>query len=144
MRKILVLMTAAVFLLALAVLATFSRNSAPRPIVVTAPFFGNRESPVELVLFEDFKCDACHLFSRNMLPHIVAEYLTPQRISLKIVPLGFLHDSKILANAASKSIDWLLSNSSLTRSFYSIALNRKLSMNPLRKLFSIWPKKMEI
>ena len=100
MRKMIVLITAAVFLSAVAGLALFSSTGSPKPIVLTAPVFGDKEAPVELVLFEDYKCYACRIFSTNILPQIISEYLATNRIRLKIVPLGFLHGSKVLANAA--------------------------------------------
>ena len=53
-----------------------------------------------MVIFEDLRCAGCRTFSQTVLPQIEAEYLDTNRIQLKIIPLGVLKGSKILANAA--------------------------------------------
>ncbi|HEX2582547.1 MAG TPA: thioredoxin domain-containing protein, partial [Chlamydiales bacterium] len=77
-----------------------SSRPHPQAIEVASPVFGDGQAPVEVVLFEDFKCYGCHTFAETVLPRIEAEYLAPQRIRLKLIPLGFLQGSKMLANAA--------------------------------------------
>lgn len=99
-RKILVLATALAALLALAAITVFLKRFGPNAIEVKAPIFGDLEAPIELVIFEDFKCPGCRLFSENVLPQLESEYLNSEKIRLKVIPLGFLHESKMLANAA--------------------------------------------
>jgi protein-disulfide isomerase len=99
-RKILVLGTAAAVLAVFATIAIISSRPHPQSIEVASPVFGNGQAPVEVVIFEDFKCYGCHTFSETVLPQIETEYLASQRIRLKVIPLGFLQGSKMLANAA--------------------------------------------
>jgi protein-disulfide isomerase len=99
-RKILVLSTAVLFLSMLAAMTVVSLRKEPISIEVSSPVFGNQKAPVELVVFEDFKCYGCKIFSETILPQIESEYLSSNQIKLKVIPLGFLEGSKILANAA--------------------------------------------
>src|SRR5277367_4204628 len=99
-RKILVLGTAIAALLALSMIIVISKRARPIAIEVRAPIFGDRKAPIEVVLFEDFKCHACHAFSEKILPQLKLEYLFSEKIRLKLIPLGFLNGSKVLANAA--------------------------------------------
>ena len=100
MRKALVLTTTFLFFLALIAMKIAQAHRDPRPIEVTSQVFGDPEAPVEVLLFEYFKCSGCHLFSVNILPQILSDYVLLNKARLKIVPLGFLHESKVLANAA--------------------------------------------
>ncbi len=99
-RKILVLGTAALALVALATIAIVFSPRKPQLIEVACPVFGDEKAVVEVVIFEDFKCYGCRAFSETVLPQLESEYLVSQRIRLKVIPLGFLHGSKRLANAA--------------------------------------------
>ena len=98
LRKMLVLSTAvAAFLALIAILyrQPLSTSAHPFKSATLGPVFGDSNASVEVVVFEDLKCRSCRIFSEEVLPHIALD-----RIRFKIVPLGFLSGSKILANAA--------------------------------------------
>jgi protein-disulfide isomerase len=99
-RKILVLGTAAAAFFTIAAIATVASWPNSQSIGMASPLFGDRKAPVEVVIFEDFKCYGCRTFSEKVLPQIESEYLASEQIQLKVIPLGFLQGSKTLANAA--------------------------------------------
>jgi len=99
-RKILVFITALLFLGVFILFKLVASQKGPQSIDVTCPLFGDPKAPVELVIFEDFKCYACRLFSKDVLPHILSDYVDTKKVRLKVVPLAFLNGSKPLANAA--------------------------------------------
>jgi protein-disulfide isomerase len=99
-RKVLVIGTAAAAVFTIALLLCVSSRPDLQPIEIPYPVLGNSKSPVEVVLFEDFKCYGCRVFSEQVMPQIESEYLDSWKIRLKVIPLGFMHGSKMLANAA--------------------------------------------
>jgi protein-disulfide isomerase len=62
--------------------------------------FGNTNSLINLVVFEDFKCKSCKKFSHEIFPQIKDKYLDTNKISYKVVPLAIIYGSKTVANAA--------------------------------------------
>ncbi len=64
------------------------------------PKFGLKEAPLKLVLFEDFRCENCHVFMEEVFPFVYTNYVEKGKAELFLVPLGFLQGSKDLANAA--------------------------------------------
>lgn len=64
------------------------------------PTIGNRNAKVEIVLFEDLRCTGCQYFDQIIYPQLHAEYIETGKVKLVAVPLAFLDDSKMVANAA--------------------------------------------
>jgi protein-disulfide isomerase len=100
LRKKLIFSTAAAALLVLIVMVWISIYPKCSSTKGSSPVFGSDKAPVEVILFEDLKCHGCRTFFKQVLPRIESDYLISKRIRLKVVPLGFLTGSKVLANAA--------------------------------------------
>ncbi|MBX9743588.1 MAG: DsbA family protein [Chlamydiales bacterium] len=73
--------------------------SALRVEMVGCPVLGEVNAPIKMVLFEDFLCEHCQAFNREVLPKIKQEYIDSGLVNFTIVPLAFLRGSKPLANA---------------------------------------------
>ncbi len=58
------------------------------------------QGPIELVLFEDFLCSNCRIFSESVFPQIVNHFVLSGKSRLVLIPIAFSENSKPLANAA--------------------------------------------
>ncbi len=56
--------------------------------------------PMEFVLFEDFCCTHCRIFTEEIFPQITDKYVSNGKAKLTVVLVAFSEHSKILANAA--------------------------------------------
>ncbi|MEN9654699.1 MAG: thiol:disulfide interchange protein [Chlamydiota bacterium] len=102
-RKTLVLATLAVALFSLGGATLWKALQEPEfTRIETAgfPVVGVRDAEVQIVIYEDFRCVNCRIFSEWVIPKIVARFIETGRASLTIVPLAFLENSKPIANAA--------------------------------------------
>ncbi|MBS0626134.1 MAG: thioredoxin domain-containing protein [Verrucomicrobia bacterium] len=102
-RQILVLGTAAFAMVTAGAGATILAFSLPEAVhIETAgcPCVGKKEAPVEIVLFEDFRCSTCRTFNETVLPEIETKFISSGRAKFTLIPLAFLRGSKPMANAA--------------------------------------------
>lgn len=102
-RKALVFGTLALALVVLALLVCYVNYHTSRPFVVNkrgAIVLGSDQAPIEMLLFEDFQCSHCQLFSRQILSRIQERYIDTDRVRCFLVPLPLLPGSRAVANAA--------------------------------------------
>jgi len=102
-RKILVLVTFALALLAISALAIYSNVYLSRSLVFDKKgtiVLGEDGAEIELVLFEDFQCSHCQHFSEEILPQIQSHYIDPGIVRCTIVPVPLFSGSKALTNVA--------------------------------------------
>lgn len=100
-RKTLVLATALFSLLSLGGTYIYHSNRMPSAIVIDTkghPSIG--KGKIELVVFEDFLCKNCRMFSERIFPKLTTLYIETGRVRLTVIPLSFIKESKPLANAA--------------------------------------------
>jgi len=100
LRKKVILSTATLVVFAMILMLWISSRPKTRLGAGLSPVFGPTTASVEVILFEDLKCQGCRIFSKEVLPRLEKDYLASERIRLKVIPLGFLGGSKVLANAA--------------------------------------------
>lgn len=62
--------------------------------------FGNKNSLIKLVVFEDFNCKTCKKFSEEFLPSIKEKYIDSNVISYTIIPIAIVYNSIPISNAA--------------------------------------------
>ncbi|HAB99555.1 MAG TPA: hypothetical protein DCE71_07030 [Parachlamydiales bacterium] len=102
-KQMLVLGTTLMACLALGAGWFYHEKTLPPPIrieVAGSPTLGQKNAPIQMVLFEDFRCPSCRSFNVNLLPRIQESYIAPGYARFTIVPLAFLPESEPLANAA--------------------------------------------
>ena len=102
-HQILVLSTAAFVLLGAGAVAFYQAAATPSPIQIETdgcPCVGKLDAPIQMVLFEDFRCGSCRTFNEVVLPEIQTRYIDLGLAKFTVVPLAFLRGSKPLANAA--------------------------------------------
>lgn len=78
-------------------------SKVPPPIPINTaghPTVGNGDAKVQIVVFEDFRCSTCRLYSELVFPKIERKYLDSGKVRYTLVPLAFMDESKELANAA--------------------------------------------
>jgi hypothetical protein len=63
-------------------------------------FFGSKDSKVQVVVFEDFKCKYCKEFTNSHLKDIKEKYIDSNKIGYSIVPISFICSSNHIANGA--------------------------------------------
>lgn len=101
-KQILVVATVSLALLALGI-GFFGRGqSAVNPAALeipNCPIFGEKDAPIQMVLFEDLRCIGCREFNLEVLPSIQTKYIESGLARFTIVPLAFLPGSKPLGNA---------------------------------------------
>lgn len=64
------------------------------------PAFGEKNAPIELVLFEDFQCAHCQTFIKEVFPHLHREYVKTHLVRFVFIPLATFPGSDLMANAA--------------------------------------------
>lgn len=77
--RVLTLITASVALLALAAIAVTPRLRSGSEVVLDLsgqPHLGAATAPVEVVLFEDFRCPHCATFTETVFPRLEREFVT--------------------------------------------------------------------
>lgn len=99
-RKILVVCTGLMALLTIAGLIRYERKQIPLPMEVRlADYPPIGRGSVELVLFEDFLCPSCRIFSEQVLPHIVTQLISTDKAHLILIPIALGVESQPVANA---------------------------------------------
>lgn len=99
-RKKLVLLTTLAMLFSLGAAVQYQRMHLPDPLAIRVdghPYIG--QGSVEMVLFEDFLCSSCRVFSENVFPLIVDHFIVTGKARLVFVPIAFGNESRPLANA---------------------------------------------
>jgi protein-disulfide isomerase len=79
----------------------YKQTRPPEPIVFNLaghPSIG--KGPIEFVLFEDFCCTHCRIFTEEVFPQIAETYVFKDKATLTVVLVAFTEHSKMLANAA--------------------------------------------
>ncbi len=61
--------------------------------------FGNPDAKVQVVVFEDFKCDYCKKYASEDLIHIKQRYIDTNKIGYTIIPIAKMCGSKSIAHA---------------------------------------------
>jgi len=58
---------------------------------IESPFFGNKDSKVQMTIFTDFQCPACIQFEKSIWEQILEKYVDTNKIGLtyKMFPLSF-------------------------------------------------------
>lgn len=100
-RKKIVLVTAifAAFFLGIAFL--YKKTLVPDPVQINMmgqPTIGS--GAIEMVVFEDLRCANCRIFTEDIFPQIVAQYVQSGRARLVLILIAFGEESKPLSNAA--------------------------------------------
>jgi len=99
--RLLVWITASIFVLALILVFTLHETQKPISLnLINQPMLGDYNAPVQVVVFEDFMCEECQYFSTEVFPKINEEYIKPGKISLKLIPISFLPYSKKVSESA--------------------------------------------
>lgn len=102
-RKKTVLIAVSLAILSLAALRFWGGSKGASYIVLQKdrfPMVGLSSAKIEVVLFEDFRCSGCQYFDQEIYPRLSEHYIKTGKVKLIVVPLAFLKNSKILANAA--------------------------------------------
>lgn len=99
-RKILVVCTGLLALLTIGELVRYERRQVPLPMEVRLsdyPPIG--QGSIELVLFEDFLCPSCRIFSEEVFPEIVEQLIATGKAQFTLIPIALGTDSQPIANA---------------------------------------------
>lgn len=64
------------------------------------PTLGSMSSPVQIVVFTDFRCKGCQWFHDYAFPEIFHSYIVPQKASLTLIPLSYIQGTRPAVNAA--------------------------------------------
>jgi protein-disulfide isomerase len=100
--RILVWATALIAALLIAVGAVyevFTPDFESGEIRIGRPRIGRLEARVEIILIEDFQCEACRFFTQEIFPWIQKEFIDSGRAYCVIVPVAFLEGSEQAGNA---------------------------------------------
>lgn len=58
---------------------------------IESPFYGNKDSKVQMTIFTDFQCPACIQFEKNIWEQVIEKYAQTNKIGVtyKMFPLSF-------------------------------------------------------
>jgi protein-disulfide isomerase len=99
----LVLLTALIALVIFVGATLDYANRAPDPVRIETkgqPTLGAASAKVEVIVFEDFRCETCRDFNEKVFPKIQEHYIASGQVRYTFIPLGFLEGSKPIGNAA--------------------------------------------
>jgi protein-disulfide isomerase len=99
-NKLLVSVTAALFLLSLCLGRLFRPDEFHAIDTSRFPRLGHEKAPIEMVVFEDLRCIECREFHLNVLPSIRQRYIDTGKVHCAFVLLAFLENSPPLARTA--------------------------------------------
>ncbi|MFA6118531.1 MAG: thioredoxin domain-containing protein [Parachlamydiales bacterium] len=97
--KPLVLITAFIFSIILFIIFSIDLFYPKKLDTENALRFGNNNSSIKIVVFEDFKCKYCKDYINKIFPQIET-YINDNKISYSIVPLAYIYGSQPIASAA--------------------------------------------
>lgn len=95
---------------AIVVLVIMNQNppAATREIIIPEPLArptelvpagemaaGDPNAPVTLDVYEDFQCPACKIYTENIEPAIIAQYVTTGQVYYRFVPYSFLDERAV-------------------------------------------------
>jgi protein-disulfide isomerase len=93
------LFSGAVFLAALAGLLIYS--FIPKVSydlwIKTLPLLGSSNAPVEMMIFEDFRCEECKEFSLHIMPLIEQNFIQTGKVKVYLIPLSIFGDTDAVA-----------------------------------------------
>ncbi len=98
--KLLVLTTFCFFIIAAITLFWIDIAHPKKIDLKKGLIFGNKNSSIKLVVFEDFKCKFCKKFLQEFLPQVKEKYIDTNKITYVVIPLAINYTSKPVANAA--------------------------------------------
>ena len=109
--KIIVVLTLVVLVIvaAVAVLSNKEKEEAS-PIETTKidltgqPLLGEKDAPVTIVEFGDFKCPSCKTWGETILPKLVKDYIKTGQVNLSYVNVLFHGEESTLASLAAESV----------------------------------------
>jgi len=64
------------------------------------PYLGDKEAPIEIVVFEDFQCPGCRTFHESILPHIKSQYLDTGIAKLVVISLPIFDGSDLAVKSS--------------------------------------------
>jgi protein-disulfide isomerase len=107
--RTLTLLTAAVVLAVVLIgLFAFDRRPQEAPILAgdfeleRQPMMGDPEAPVEMLVFEDFKCPACRNFEESVMPRLQRDYVDSGVARLYFINFQFIAPDSVTAGIAAE------------------------------------------
>ncbi|UQN07932.1 DsbA family protein [Deinococcus sp. QL22] len=84
-----------------------TKRSEPfRPINITGqPTLGEADAPVQVVVFEDFKCPFCARYEHDVFPQLKSRYIDTGKVRYSFVNLAFLGPDSITAAQAGECVN---------------------------------------
>lgn len=82
------------------------RGEPFRPINTTGqPTLGDADAPIQIVVFEDFKCPFCAKYEHDVFPQLKSRYIDTGKVRYSFVNLAFLGPDSITAAQAGECIN---------------------------------------
>jgi protein-disulfide isomerase len=98
---IILIVVAAVAVVAILISSNLTPKSVSSRPQAQGLAMGDSNAPVKVEEFADFQCPACGIFSTDLEPKIVSDYVTPGKVYFKYSPFAFLGpESNTAAEAA--------------------------------------------
>nr|WP_246351135.1 DsbA family protein [Deinobacterium chartae] len=83
---------------------TFAPKATAAIDTSSQPTIGNKDSKVQVVVFEDFKCPVCQRFDQTVLPEIEQNYIQTNKIQYSFVNFSFLGPDSTTAAIAGECV----------------------------------------
>ncbi|WP_318618153.1 DsbA family protein [Sporosarcina sp. YIM B06819] len=108
MKFVVVLTLVAVAILAAVVVFSNKEESLPTDIkqidITGQPLLGEKDAPVTVVEFGDFKCPACKAWGEKIYPKLVNDYIETGTVKFSFVNVLFHGKESILGSIAAESV----------------------------------------
>lgn len=104
MRK-LILATGIIVVLGIIAAIIFTPKSDPTAFAYDKlPVLGQKDAPVKIVEFGDYKCPSCQYFSQQVKPQLEKEYIDTGKVSFYFMNFPFIGEDSTTAALAAQSV----------------------------------------
>ncbi len=84
--------------------ATVGENVVGKINLTGQPSVGEKDAPVKVVVFEDFKCPACKYFEERNLPKLKMDYIETGKVEFYFINFPFIGPDSTTAAIASECV----------------------------------------
>jgi protein-disulfide isomerase len=109
--KLVVLLTIVVLVVVAAVVIisnnkddTTTTKTANQPSIEGQPTLGEKDAPVTVTEFGDFKCPSCKAWGEMVYPQLVKDYIDSGKVKLSFINVLFHGEESTLASIAAESV----------------------------------------
>lgn len=84
-----------------------TRDQSPKPVTIATDnmaVLGDKNAPVTIVEYGDFKCPSCQYFSQKIMPQLKKDYIDTGKVSVRFSNFPFIGEDSFTAAYAAQAV----------------------------------------